>query len=67
MNVRCRNSTSNALHERDRLAVYILSIGNVLQDPNRMLDVRCECITEWRGWMALLHDSQGLFRLRTDL
>ena len=24
-------------HERDRLAVYVLSIGNI-QDPNRMLD-----------------------------
>jgi hypothetical protein len=25
-------------HERDRLAVYILPIGNTLHDPNRMLD-----------------------------
>ena len=39
MNVRCRNSLERApVHERDRLAVYILSIGNILQDPSRMLD-----------------------------
>lgn len=25
-------------HERDRLAVYILAVGTVLKDPNRMLD-----------------------------
>ena len=32
-------------HERDRLAVYVLSIGNI-QDPNQMLDRAVRYLTE---------------------